>query len=65
MQQGTVEFYNKERKFGFIINNDETLSESYLFHSDIELQAGDIVEFDLTIAGEKGPKVKNLTKVEQ
>jgi cold shock CspA family protein len=65
MHRGTVEFYNKTRKFGFIINEDESLQESYLFHSDTELNSGDIVEFELSTAGEKGPKVKNLVKVEQ
>ena len=65
MQRGTVEFYNKTRKFGFIINNDEELKQSHLFESDVEWQAGDVVEFELTVAGEKGQKVKNLTKVEQ
>lgn len=65
MHTGTVEFYNKSRKFGFIINNDPDITESYLFHSETELQSGDVVEFELTAAGEKGPRVKNLTKVEQ
>ena len=65
MHRGTVEFYNKTRKFGFIINEDESLQESYLFYSDDELNSGDIVEFELSIAGEKGPQVKNLVKVEQ
>jgi cold shock CspA family protein len=65
MYTGTVEFYNKTRKFGFIINSDESLQESYLFSGDYELETGDTVEFDLSAAGEKGQKVKNLTKVEQ
>ena len=65
MYTGTVEFYNKTRKFGFIINSDESLQESYLFSGDYELETGDTVVFDLSAAGEKGQKVKNLTKVEQ
>jgi hypothetical protein len=65
MHTGTVEFYNKTRKFGFIINSDEELKQSYLFESNVEWQAGDVVEFELTVAGEKGQKVKNLVKVEQ
>jgi len=65
MYTGIVEFYNKARKFGFIINSDEELKQSYLFESDVEWQTGDLVEFELTVAGEKGQKVKNLVKVEQ
>jgi len=65
MQTGTVEFYNKTRKFGFVINNDETIIESYLFSGDYDIAAGDVVEFELTAAGEKGQKIKNLVKVEQ
>ena len=65
MHTGTVEFYNKTRKFGFIINSDDSLQESYLFSGDYELETGDTVEFELSAAGEKGQKVKNLVKVEQ
>jgi cold shock CspA family protein len=65
MHTGTVEFYNKTRKFGFVINNDKELQESYLINGEYDLEAGDVIEFELTNAGEKGPKVKNLVKVEQ
>jgi cold shock CspA family protein len=65
MHRGTVEFYNKTRKFGFIINDNAELNQSHLFESDVEWQAGDVVDFELTVAGEKGQKVKNMTKVEQ
>lgn len=65
MHTGKVEFYNKSRKFGFVINSDDSLQESYLFSGDYELETGDTVEFELSTAGEKGKKVKNLVKVEQ
>jgi cold shock CspA family protein len=65
MHTGTVEYYNKTRMFGFVINNDEAVIESYLFSGDYDIAAGDIVEFELTAAGEKGQKIKNLVKVEE
>ena len=62
MPRGKVEFYNKVRKFGFIITDDD---EEYnlLFNGEYDFVRGDIVEFERTLAGEKGPKAENIRKV--
>ena len=62
MPVGKVEFYNKVRKYGFIITEGE---EEYnmLFNGEYDFQQGDVVEFDTTAAGEKGPKAVNIRKV--
>jgi cold shock CspA family protein len=63
MPIGKVEFYNKVRQYGFIITED-IAEYNMLFNGDYDLQRGDIVEFDTTAAGEKGPKAVNIRKVE-
>lgn len=63
MPRGKIEFYNKVRKFGFVIPENEE-EYSFMFKGDYDFSYGDIVEFDSTVAGEKGPKAVNIRKVE-
>jgi len=63
MPTGKVEFYNKARKFGFIVPDDDD-QYNFMFNGEYDFQYGDIVEFDATVAGEKGPKAVNIRKVE-
>lgn len=59
---GTVEFYNKVRKFGFIITDNDN-DYNLLFNGDYDFQRGDRVSFERTLAGEKGPKAVNIVKI--
>jgi cold shock CspA family protein len=62
MPRGKVEFYNKVRKFGLIIPDGDD-QYNFMFNGDYDFEYGDIVEFEQTIAGEKGPKAVNIRKV--
>jgi cold shock CspA family protein len=62
MSTGKVEFYNKVRKFGFIIPDDDD-QYNFMFNGEYDFQHGDIVEFERTLAGEKGPKAVDIRKV--
>ena len=60
MPTGTVKFYNKKNKFGFI-KVDETNEEVYTRQSVLldEIKEEDRVEFELE-AGRKGPTAVNV-----
>lgn len=62
MPTGKVEFYNKVRQFGFIVPDDDD-QYNFMFKGDYDFQYGDIVEFDVTVAGEKGQNAVNIRKV--
>ena len=65
MAQGTVKWFNAEKGFGFIIQNDGG-SDLFVHHSDIvadgyaSLDEGASVEFEIG-EGQKGPCAKNVT----
>ena len=64
METGKVKFYNKEKKYGFITDDD---GKDYSFHSsgvsnDIYLKDGDNVEFKV-VEGERGPKAVDISPV--
>ena len=62
MPTGKVEFYNSVRKFGFIIpDGDEEFN--FMFKGEYDLQNGDHVEYETTVAGEKGPNAVNIVKI--
>lgn len=66
--QGTVKWFNQTKGFGFITPSDGG-KDLFVHHSDIQesggqtLNDGDQVEFDVG-SGDKGPKAKNVRKVE-
>lgn len=61
MPSGTVDFYNADGKYGFIVT--EASDEDVFFHMDtdksLDIGEGEDVEFEIT-AGEKGPRAVNL-----
>ena len=66
MENGTVEFFNEKKGFGFIEREN---GEDVFFHfSAIQttgfktLEAGDRVTFDIE-QGDRGPKAANVTKI--
>jgi len=63
MNEGTVKFYNHEKRYGFITpeNGDEDI---FVHSTGIEgsINEGDKVEFD-TEDGERGLKAINVKKV--
>jgi len=66
MPQGTVKWFNENKGFGFI--QQENGPDVFVHFSEIQgegfksLNEGDKVEFEIT-EGEKGPKATNVTKV--
>ncbi len=63
MATGTVKFYNKKNKFGFI-KVDETGEEIYVRASGLvdAIEDNDRVEFEIEQAA-KGPMAKQVKKV--
>ena len=67
MPQGKVKWFNEQKGFGFIEQEDG--SDVFVHYSSIAgdgfktLAEGDDVEFELT-DGPKGPKAENVTRVE-
>lgn len=61
MSEGTVKFFNRMKKFGFINGDDGT--DYFVHESGIEdnktLNEGDRVTFDVT-EGDRGPKAENV-----
>ena len=60
MQKGKVKFYNRVKRFGFIIDN-ETQKEYFVHASGLvnEIKEGDEVKFEI----EEGKKGLNAVKV--
>ncbi|UCG79283.1 MAG: cold-shock protein [Nitrospirota bacterium] len=64
--RGTVKWFNEQKGFGFITQEDGP--DVFVHYSSIEsdgfktLAEGQQVEFEI-IEGEKGPKAANVTKV--
>ena len=66
MNKGTVKWFNNQKGFGFIC--DENGKDIFVHYSGVNMEGfkslneGDSVEFDI-IEGEKGPQAINVTKV--
>ncbi|MGH2553210.1 MAG: cold-shock protein [Chitinophagaceae bacterium] len=60
--QGTVKFYNREKKFGFI-KHDDSDKETFVHSTGLidQVNEGDKVEFDLQ-EGKKGMNAVNVKK---
>lgn len=66
MNKGTVKWFNNQKGFGFIC--DENGKDIFVHYSGVNMEGfkslneGDVVEFDI-IEGEKGPQAINVTKI--
>jgi cold shock protein len=63
MVSGTVKFFNRTKRFGFISGDD---GKDYFVHAtglmpDVIIAEGDKVSFEV-VEGEKGPKADKVTK---
>jgi CspA family cold shock protein len=63
MVSGTVKFFNRTKRFGFISGED---GKDYFVHAtglmpDITIAEGDKVSFEV-VEGEKGPKADRVAK---
>ena len=60
MAKGTVKFFNEQKGFGFIIEEDST-NEHFVHYTGLidEIREGDNVEFDLQ-EGRKGMNAVNV-----
>ncbi len=63
MQQGTVKFFNDEKGFGFIKDN-ETNQDYFVHVSGVkeEITDGDAVEYEV-VEGRKGLNAVNVKKI--
>ena len=65
MQQGTIKFYNRSKRYGFIKGDD---GNEYFFHESglsdgIYVKDDDNVEFDVA-DGDRGQKAVNISLVD-
>lgn len=66
MSKGTVKWFNNQKGYGFITNEDGT--DVFVHYSGLNmegfksLEEGASVEFDV-VDGEKGPQATNVTKL--
>ncbi len=66
MSRGKVKWFNDAKGFGFI--TEDSGQDVFVHHSEIKtdgyrtLEEGEPVEFEV-IAGEKGPRARNVTRV--
>ena len=64
MKEGTVKFYNDEKRFGFILDTDSN-EEIFVHESGLidEIQKNDKVQFEIT-PGKKGMNAVNVEVVQ-
>ncbi|HZV03298.1 MAG TPA: cold shock domain-containing protein [Planctomycetota bacterium] len=68
MSRGKVKWFNDAKGFGFI--TEDNGQDVFVHHSEIKtdgyrtLEEGEAVEFEV-IAGEKGPRAKNVQRLSQ
>ena len=66
MNKGSVKWFNNQKGFGFIC--DENGKDIFVHYSGVNMEGfkslneGDVVEFDI-VEGEKGPQAINVTKI--
>lgn len=66
MSKGTVRWFNNQKGYGFI--SDEQGKDIFVHYTGLNmtgfksLEEGQIVEFDI-VKGEKGPQAINVTKL--
>ncbi len=66
MNKGSVKWFNNQKGFGFIC--DENGKDIFVHYSGVNMEGfkslneGDAVEFDI-VEGEKGPQAINVTKI--
>ena len=66
MQKGTVKWFNNQKGYGFIC--DENGKDIFVYYSGLNMEGfktldeGQEVEFDI-IEGTKGPQAVNVTKL--
>lgn len=54
---GQVQFFNKTRGYGYIAG----LDGSFMFYDDESYEQGDVVYFEMSSVGPKGPMAINVT----
>ncbi|MFH0862421.1 MAG: cold shock domain-containing protein [Candidatus Altiarchaeota archaeon] len=64
MTEGTVKFYNRMKRFGFITGDDK---KDYFVHQSgvqegVQLNEGDRVSFEV-VEGDRGPKADKVAKL--
>lgn len=60
--RGTVKWFNKDNKFGFLVSDEMPNTDIFVHINDIEDESlidGQNVEFDVE-QGPRGPKAKNV-----
>ena len=64
MAEGTIKFYNRMKRFGFVTGDDK---KDYFVHQSgvqegVQLNEGDRVSFEV-VEGDRGPKADKVAKL--
>ena len=64
MTEGTVKFFNRDKKYGFIDveGGDSVFIHESALEDGVSIDEGDKVSFDV-VEGDKGPKAENVKKL--
>ena len=60
MNKGTVKWFNNQKGYGFI--SDEQGNDVFVHYSGLNMEEGATVEFEV-VEGAKGPQATNVTVV--